>query len=733
MNEKNNNKDQEKRKVILVILLPVILLLAIFLSVILLSWSTASSEEQNYQGLSDEEKAQITAVADYLNETDKIIMLNRQQLDKLSMKDSDMKKSLSGVAKKLLSIQENITNASDEITSYYETYSSDASQTINNSLSEILTEQQEIITQIDNVQKEIEAILNGAGAEAEKKYIDTVNRLLYLDKSLFEVQNSVRKYYSNLAESIEELHTKLEKDNVTLLEVLDQIETELKTTLDKHVTDIGIKIDESVVSLMQELDTLHKQVGEAEKSVTALLAMMSGNAEVRQDEIRAAFSNINKIIMEIAADFKAVHSETKTLIVKFQNSENENHKETLNVLNAMEASMNESSLQNFDKMTESLQLIQDRFDTSMDGIKNEMSQKFDFLNKEFSDGFLSFNGSITQKIDQLDLIMAEKYDVMLNTVITGNKDMQNTISRSDEEMRNHIKDTVDASDLNMQEYIQNILNDMNKKLDQVFQYVSSGKKGLASALTDKGINTDANAKFQVMAANIRRIGEKSNVTSSALLEGFTAYGSNGYVNGGMKNRAAVSASLNCGQSYTIPAGYHNGSGKIIANTLESQTQATATAENLSAGKTGWVNGRLITGTGADVNTAYNKGYADGMQNAINGAGISYTYHKHTGNEQGGGCYTTPVYHIHSSNCNIKVQCACPGYGQGDFLGNHAVDGWPMWSCKNCGHGNWKHGSGRCNDIGEQRNCGKTESSIESYSLGCGKTESTIESATVVFP
>lgn len=34
----------------------------------------------------------------------------------------------------------------------------------------------------------------------------------------------------------------------------------------------------------------------------------------------------------------------------------------------------------------------------------------------------------------------------------------------------------------------------------------------------------------------------------------------------MANQGAVSSSLNPGGSYTIPAGYHNGSGKVTANT-----------------------------------------------------------------------------------------------------------------------------------------------------------------------
>ena len=53
----------------------------------------------------------------------------------------------------------------------------------------------------------------------------------------------------------------------------------------------------------------------------------------------------------------------------------------------------------------------------------------------------------------------------------------------------------------------------------------------------------------------------------------------------MTNCGAVSSSLNAGRSYTIPAGYHNGSGKVTANSLSSQTSATATAANILKDKT----------------------------------------------------------------------------------------------------------------------------------------------------
>ena len=69
------------------------------------------------------------------------------------------------------------------------------------------------------------------------------------------------------------------------------------------------------------------------------------------------------------------------------------------------------------------------------------------------------------------------------------------------------------------------------------------------------------------------------------------------LSGTMPNKGAVTSSLNCGGSYTIPKGYHNGSGRVTANSLASQTSANATANDIMNGKTAWVNGSKLTGTG----------------------------------------------------------------------------------------------------------------------------------------
>lgn len=66
--------------------------------------------------------------------------------------------------------------------------------------------------------------------------------------------------------------------------------------------------------------------------------------------------------------------------------------------------------------------------------------------------------------------------------------------------------------------------------------------------------------------------------------------------GSMANQGAKTAALNAGGSYAIPAGYHNGSGRVTANSLASQTSANAAAGHILSGKTAWVNGVKVTGT-----------------------------------------------------------------------------------------------------------------------------------------
>ena len=88
----------------------------------------------------------------------------------------------------------------------------------------------------------------------------------------------------------------------------------------------------------------------------------------------------------------------------------------------------------------------------------------------------------------------------------------------------------------------------------------------------------------------------ANATADKILTGFSGYVNGSKINGDMLNQGTKTASLNCGDSYVIPKGFHDGNGKVTANSLSSQTDATATAPYIYKGKTAWVKGSKLTGT-----------------------------------------------------------------------------------------------------------------------------------------
>jgi len=182
---------------------------------------------------------------------------------------------------------------------------------------------------------------------------------------------------------------------------------------------------------------------------------------------------------------------------------------------------------------------------------------------------------------------------------------------------NYNADVIDAELKKQAEGISDVkyhITNLESEVEATKKSVSDGKSLVANAITAKGVNTATSATFATMATNISQIEtgtdtSDATATASQILSGKTAYGSTGKLTGTMTNNGAKTATLNAGGSYTIPAGYHNGSGKITANSLASQTVADATAETIADGKTAWVNGVKITGT-ADIKERvylYNEG------------------------------------------------------------------------------------------------------------------------------
>ena len=158
--------------------------------------------------------------------------------------------------------------------------------------------------------------------------------------------------------------------------------------------------------------------------------------------------------------------------------------------------------------------------------------------------------------------------------------------------------------------------ELKKQIEELRSQIASLQKEveeLRKQIADKNIEIEELKKqvsekeekikeLQEQLNNINSLLSQTNATADKILMGYKAYSGGKLLTGTMANNGALNASLNCGQSFTIPSGYTSG-GKVTANSLASQTPGNATANNISSGKTAWVNGQLVTGNGADVSNA----------------------------------------------------------------------------------------------------------------------------------
>lgn len=88
-------------------------------------------------------------------------------------------------------------------------------------------------------------------------------------------------------------------------------------------------------------------------------------------------------------------------------------------------------------------------------------------------------------------------------------------------------------------------------------------------------------------------------TSSVVLSGYTCYVNDELVSGSMVNRGTVTQLLSPGGKLHNTEGYHNGSGTVSVTSLSANTSATSNASHILSGYTAWVNGSRLNGSMAN--------------------------------------------------------------------------------------------------------------------------------------
>lgn len=94
---------------------------------------------------------------------------------------------------------------------------------------------------------------------------------------------------------------------------------------------------------------------------------------------------------------------------------------------------------------------------------------------------------------------------------------------------------------------------------------------------------------------IRACSGQGTATERDILKGKTAWVEDELISGTMPKISSQVITLNAGDTYVIPEGYHDGNTQIIVNYLEDQIEGTATERDILEGQTAWVNGKQLIG------------------------------------------------------------------------------------------------------------------------------------------
>ena len=145
-----------------------------------------------------------------------------------------------------------------------------------------------------------------------------------------------------------------------------------------------------------------------------------------------------------------------------------------------------------------------------------------------------------------------------------------------EEIRNEYEERISNLTNDYEEQKKTIENTYKNQIEELNRRIEELEANKEADIAQIRAEYEDRIKTQKEAyeAQINELNRQLNIfktggtaSASDIASGKTAYVNGELITGSMEDRGAVNISLNVGESYTIPAGYHNGSGKVTANSL----------------------------------------------------------------------------------------------------------------------------------------------------------------------
>ena len=426
--------------------------------------------------------------------------------------------------------------------------------------------------QASTAEQKIKDTLMEMEANDETRQEELTASLEEIQNAIMTAQNQILEVSGAINETLGQMSEQQKADHQELTDALTAMETAITEGMEYHFTVMGQDLSamqekmevefvvmqetfgEGVNVLQGQMTDIHSQIAATQDEIKEILTAMDEKSDMQYEEVMEA---IEDAVDQINSDMNSAHNNLQGLIRILTADVAMNHRDTLDTLEEMESSMSGTLADNMAQISDSFGNLTLTLEEQFKQVQENQNQAQDEL-----DTVVEELGTDLTENQQIIMDQLTAHD-QKNT--NGQENILGAISEHDSSV-SHDHDTIQGQITEHNTGIISMLEafkaDISDKLNSVFQFVSNGKKKLASALLTKGVSVNEDATFTEIYEGIMNIPQEI-VLGVQQIPGEIAYDYHYHVDGNGNQVNAESHSVS-GGCFTAPV-YHSHSNSCYSS------------------------------------------------------------------------------------------------------------------------------------------------------------------------
>lgn len=283
----------------------------------------------------------------------------------------------------------------------------------------------------------------------------------------------------------------------TLTDTLNQKETDLtesekmiKELMENSESVLETKFNEQIQILSDHVSTLKEEITNTKSELIKIEKEIESGDSENAAQVEEAIAALSVTLKRLDQDFGAAREQLQSLAEEIRKNNGHDSEKVLEKLSEVEKKLTLQNQSDFSEIAKLFESSLDKYKELTDQMAKELTTKIEEQYSQVSGKYAELNTAIQNRYDALD--------VRLETYMSG----------LDKSIANYFEQASLGNNQGTDKilgYLEQKFAVVDSKLAQVFQYVSNGKRLLASALLTKGVEIPEDATFEQIKEAILNI------------------------------------------------------------------------------------------------------------------------------------------------------------------------------------------------------------------------------------